>query len=254
VSEASAHPASLRVYPRGRAHAVQRAILQQVITFDAGQTLIDLDLDFLVRRLAERGAHTATAALAAAAPAAWAHYDALADAGTEHIRAWHELVAALLAGAGIPDPQPLAAWLWAENPRANLWRKPITPMVDLARELAARGAIVGVLSNSEGGLADLLAEIGIADVFRDIIDSGRLTFEKPDRRIFDHTLATLNAPPGTPAIHIGDSWKADIVGARGAGWRAIWYGRRIAPVSDPDIAIARDGRETRAALVRWGVL
>lgn len=149
------------------------------------------------------------------------------------------------------------AWLWAENPRVNLWRKPISGMVELARELGRRGVTVAVLSNSEGGLAELLADIGIADAFAAIIDSGRVGFEKPDRRIFDYALEAVGAA-GAEAIHIGDSWDADIVGARAAGWRAIWYGslafgRRVSPVDDPSIAIARDPSEVRAALARWGV-
>jgi len=228
-------------------------IYPQVVTFDAGQTLIDLDLDFLSRRLRERAVALAPEMLAAAAPAAWARYDRLTDAHADHVRAWHELMETLLGEAGIADPGPLAAWLWEENRTANLWRRPIRDMVELARELAAAGVVVGVLSNSEGGLADLLAEIGIADAFTAIVDSGRLDFEKPDRRIFDHALTVLGAR-GAWAIHIGDSWNADIAGARAIGWRAIWYGRRATPVDDPDVAIARDGAEARAALVRWGLL
>lgn len=160
---------------------------------------------------------------------------------------------ALLQGGGISEPGALVDWLYDENRQANLWRKPITGMVDLARELAGRGHRVAVLSNSEGRLAELLVEVGIADAFELIVDSGRIGMEKPHRAIFDHTLAALGARD-VDAIHIGDSWNADIAGARGAGWRAIWYGRRVAPVQDPGVAIARDAAETRAALVRWTVL
>jgi len=110
---------------------------------------------------------------------------------------------------------------------------------------------VGVLSNSEGRIAELLAEVGIADPIRAVIDSGRVGIEKPDPRIFAHARDALG---GGDAIHIGDSWPADIAGARAAGWRAIWFGRRIAPVDDPQIAVARDAGETRAALARWGTL
>ena len=191
-------------------------------------------------------------ALAAAAPAAWRHYDTIVDAGHDHGSSWRALMSSLLAGAGIADPEPQSEWLWAENPRANLWRKPISGMVELARELGQRGLTVAVLSNSEGRLAELLAEIGIADAFAAIIDSGRVGLEKPDRRIFEHVLAAVGAA-GADAIHIGDSWDADIVGARNAGWRAIWYGRRVAAVDDPSIAIARDPAEVRAALAHWGI-
>lgn len=159
---------------------------------------------------------------------------------------------ALLEGAGVPDPAPHVAWLWAQQPTANLWRKPIPPMLDLARELAARGHTVAVLSNSEGRLAELFAEIDIASTFAAIIDSGRVGIEKPDPRIFAHALAALGARE--PGIHIGDSWAADIAGARGAGWRAIWYAPKAHAVDDPGVAVARDAAETRAALVRWGLL
>jgi putative hydrolase of the HAD superfamily len=229
-----------RVIPRPR----------QVITFDAGQTLVELDLDFLAVRLDERGARVDARELASAAPAAWQHYDRLVAAGTPH--PWRQLFTALLSGAGVADPAPLVEWLWEQQPARNLFRKPIAGMVSLARELAGRGAIVAVLSNSEGHVADLLAEVGIADAFVAIVDSGRVGFEKPDRRIFDHALAVVGAP-GTDAIHIGDSWSADVAGALGAGWRAIWYGR-VTAIDDPRVATARDPAEARAALVRWGVL
>lgn len=211
--------------------------------------MIDLDLAFLARRLAERGVAVEVPALAAAAPAAWRHYDARVDPTSGH--PWHELMAALLAGAGIATDRigSLVDWLWDEQPRANLWRAQIPGMVALARELTGRGVRVAILSNSEGRLAELLAEIGIADAFAAIIDSGRVGIEKPDRRIFDHALAVLGAT--RPGIHIGDSWPADIAGALGAGWRAIWFGRRATPVDDPRVAVAHDAAEVRAVLDRW---
>jgi putative hydrolase of the HAD superfamily len=211
--------------------------------------VIDIDLAFLARRLAERGVTVDVPALTAALPAAWRRYDALVDPAGGH--PWHELMATLLAGAGTPADRvdPLVRWLWDEQPRKNLWRAPIPDMVALARELTARGARVAVLSNSEGRLAELLAEIGVADAFAAIVDSGRVGIAKPDRRIFDHTLAALGATG--PGIHIGDSWPADIAGALGAGWRAIWFGWRATPVEDPRVAIAHDAAGVRAAITRW---
>lgn len=220
-----------------------------VVTFDAGQTVIDLDLAFLAHRLAERGVSVEIPALAAAAPAAWQRYDALVDPAGGH--PWRALMTALLGGAGVAAERvgPLVDWLWDEQPRANLWRAQIPGMVALARELGARGVRVAILSNSEGRLAELLAEIGVADAFAAIIDSGRVGIEKPDRRIFDHALAELGAT--RPGIHVGDSWPADVMGALGAGWRAIWFGRRAVAVDDARVAIARDAGEVRAVLDRW---
>jgi putative hydrolase of the HAD superfamily len=211
--------------------------------------VIDLDLAFLARRLAERGVTAPRAALAAAAPAAWRRYDERVDPAGGH--PWRDFMASLLAGAGVADDAVpgLVDWLWDEQPRANLWRAEVSGMVALVRELAGRGVRVGILSNSEGHLAELLDEIHIADAFHAIIDSGRVGIEKPDRRIFDHALAALGAT--RPGIHIGDSWPADIAGALGAGWRAIWFGRRATPVDDPRVAIARDADDVRAVLDRW---
>jgi putative hydrolase of the HAD superfamily len=227
--------------------------LEPLVTFDAGQTLVELDLELLARRLAERGARVQPAALAGAVAPAWRRYDELVDERPDHGHPWHELMATLLAAAGVEpagDRPGLVDWLWSEQPRRNLWRRPIPDMVALARELAAAGARVAVLSNSEGTLAELFEEIGLASTFAAVIDSGRFGVAKPDRRIFDHALARTGRASG---IHIGDSWSADVEGALGAGWRAVWYGRRIAPVADPRVAVARTAGEVRAALARWGV-
>lgn len=239
--------------PPPAARAVQGVIpTTPVITFDAGQTLVELDLDFLARRLSERGLEVARCALAEAAPAAWQRYDELVNAGKGH--PWQALMTSLLEGAGAREVEPVVAWLWSEQPRANLFRKPIASMVELARELARSGARLAVLSNSEGRLAELLEEISIADPFAVIVDSGRLGIDKPDRRIFEHTLAALGAEDDSEPIHIGDSWAADIVGARDAGWRSIWYGRGVTPTNDPRIASAVDAAAVRAALVAFGAL
>jgi putative hydrolase of the HAD superfamily len=221
-----------------------------IVTFDAGQTLVDLDLDFLATRLGDRGVAVAAGALAAAAPEAWRVYDTLVEQGASH--PWHALMSTLLQGAGIANVAALVDWLWDEQPRANLWRKPIPDMIALARELAAGGARVAVLSNSEGRLAELLAEIGIADAFAAVIDSGREGVAKPDRRIFARTLEVLGGR-AADAIHVGDSWPADVEGALGAGWRVIWYrarggAERALPAG---VAIAHDAADVRAALAAW---
>jgi len=225
-----------------------------VVTFDAGMTVIDLDLDFLARRLGERGVDVSPAALERGAPAAWKRYDELNAAGIGH--PWTQLMATLLAGAGVAHADELAQWLRDEQPRKNLWRKPIAPMLGLAKELAARGVTVAVLSNSEGGLADLFEEIDLAQHFAAIIDSGKLGIEKPDPRIFAYTLERLGGT-AERAVHIGDSWTADILGALGAGWRgAIYYPSRAneAPaVVDPRVAIAHTAAEARAALSAFGI-
>jgi HAD superfamily hydrolase (TIGR01549 family) len=221
----------------------------RIVTFDAGQTLVELDLDFLARRAALRGVVVEPAALHIAEPAAWQRYDALVDAGElDHPALWRDLMAHLLATAGATgDVAGAAAWLYDQQPQMNLFRKPVAGMVELARELATHGVRVAVLSNSEGGLAELLAEVGIADAFELVVDSTRVGLAKPDPRIFRHVVDSLGAGDGD-YVHVGDSWAADIEGALGAGWDAIWFGRRAHDVADPRVRAAHDAAGVRAAL------
>ena len=61
---------------------------------------------------------------------------------------------------------------------------------------------------------------------------------------------------GERVVVIGDSWSADVVGATGAGWRAIYYPSRAAtpPVfDDPRIRVACTADEARAVLSDFGV-
>ncbi len=221
------------------------------VTFDIGQTLVDLDLRFLAQRLAERGHRVAVGALEAAVPEAWRRYDALVEAGASH--PWHALVETLLTGAGVPEPRPLVDWLYEQQATHNLWRLPIAPMVSLVRELRARGVATAALSNSEGHLEELLREIELAPLFDAIIDSGRVGVTKPDPQIFAIALDRLRVTPDI-IVHVGDSWAADVEGALAAGWQAIWYRSRASTARrDPRVPVARDAAETRAALATLGV-
>lgn len=232
-------------------------MIPRAVSFDAGQTLVELDTAMLVRRLAERGVAMTEGALAAAQPAAWRRYDEVMKDGG-HERPWQVFMATLLGGAGVDDDPAvvLARWLWDEQPAQNLWRQPIPGMFELARELAALGVPVAILSNSEGKLAELIDEIGWSAPFTAIVDSGRLGVAKPEPAIFLHTAAALGVAPAE-VVHIGDAYNADIVGGRAVGMRTIWFGpvavAAAATLDDDGIATAADAAGVRAILARWGL-
>jgi HAD superfamily hydrolase (TIGR01509 family) len=224
----------------------------RIVTFDIGQTLVDLDLDFLARRLAGRNVSVDVARLEAAAPQAWRTYDERTVQGASH--PWMEFMHALLSGAGVDHPRPHVEWLYGQQATHNLWRKPIPPMIELVRELRARGVLIAALSNSEGHLEDLLVEIGLAPLFHTIVDSTRVGVAKPDPEIFAITLKRLGVSDGL-VVHVGDSWAADVEGALAAGWNAIWYRSRTgdATTAAPHVQVATNADETRAALAALGV-
>ncbi len=224
------------------------------VTFDLGQTLVDLDHELLARRVAERDGRIDPRTVERETAASWRAYNDAKRRGVEGQQAWLGFMHTLLTRSGLADSQAreLSAWLWTEQPKHNLWRKPIDGMVALVDALEAANVPVGAVSNSEGGIRELLAELGWSHRFRCVADSGRLGFEKPDPRIFEWAAERLGVAADA-LIHIGDSWEADVVGALGVGARAIWFSADPARELPPRVAACRTPDEVRAALVGWGV-
>jgi FMN hydrolase / 5-amino-6-(5-phospho-D-ribitylamino)uracil phosphatase len=223
------------------------------VTFDFGQTLAELDTSMLSRRLAERGIEVAAARLEACVPEAWSAYDAAIHAGGGG-HPWKVLMARLIALAGVHDASAGGAvdWLWTEQPARNLWRRPIAGMIEIAWSLRRAGVPVGVVSNSEGRLAELIAELGWQDALPLCADSGKLGMEKPESPIFLWAAERLGVAPAQ-IVHVGDSWAADVEGAVRAGMRAVWFRGRSAREMPPEVRRAEDAEGVRAALGAWGV-
>jgi putative hydrolase of the HAD superfamily len=226
------------------------------VSFDFGQTLAELDTGLLSRRLAERGVTASPERLEGAVAGAWRAYDAAVHRGLGG-HPWKILMAALLDGAGVAPEAAQGAvdWLWTEQPRKNLWRRPIPGMIEVVADLRRAGVPVAVLSNSEGRLAELAEELGWTAHFVAIADSGKLGFEKPGREIFAWTAERLGAPLER-VVHVGDSLAADVEGALAAGMRAVWFrgdSARAARMDAGRIAVAGDAAELRAALEAFGV-
>jgi len=218
-------------------------------------TLAELDTGFLVRRLGERGAHVELAAVEAAVPEAWRAYDDAVRRGLSG-HPWKLLMRTMLGGAGLASEtlESLVDWLWDEQPRQNLWRRPIPRMIELVDELRRGGVRVAVVSNSEGKLAELIAEMGWGDRFVGVADSGRLGMEKPGREIFAWAAERLGAPL-EHIVHVGDSRAADVAGALAAGMYAVWFGPAAGASTEPlpERARAAAGEpELRRVLRAWG--
>ena len=226
----------------------------KAVSFDFGQTLGELDYEFLKQRLGERGVAFEPRQGRAASAAAWQLYGEKKDEG--HALAWRAMIERLLQGGGVASEARavLGAWLWEEQPRQNLWRRPIVGMIELVRELRQQALPVGIISNSEGHLAELVAELGWASDFDVIVDSGRVGLDKPDPRIFTHACAALSVP-SHELVHVGDSWEADVLGARGVSAHAVWFDARHRERElPPHVYGASNAAELREVLARLGLL
>ncbi|HTR22646.1 MAG TPA: HAD family hydrolase [Terriglobales bacterium] len=79
---------------------------------------------------------------------------------------------------------------------------------------------VGVISNADGRIEDVLRRCGIADCFLTITDSGLVGYEKPHPEIFRQAMGSLKATP-EESLYVGDVYSVDYLGATRAGMRAV---------------------------------
>ncbi len=80
---------------------------------------------------------------------------------------------------------------------------------------------LGVISNNFGNTAGWCDDYQFTPLLDVIIDSTVLGISKPDPGIFEAALSELRVSP-TESIYIGDSYKVDMVGAKGVGMWTAW--------------------------------
>ncbi len=88
------------------------------------------------------------------------------------------------------------------------------------------GFKLAIVSNWDTPLDPLTERLGIADYFDAIVAShdARVRSEKPDPHIFNYALAAVGVS-AEEAVHVGDTYQADIVGAEAVGIRPILLDR-----------------------------
>jgi len=96
-------------------------------------------------------------------------------------------------------------------------------------ELAARGMKLGVVSNWDCSLPEVLREVNLWDRFDVVVVSALEGCEKPAPAIFQTALRRLGTTPDR-TLHVGDSYEDDVQGARAAGITPVWLSRE----GDPD--------------------
>lgn len=87
-----------------------------------------------------------------------------------------------------------------------------------------RGIELGIISNFDSRLYQVLVELDLASYFSSITLSSEAGAAKPDPLIFATALQKHHCD-STEAWHVGDSHSDDVAGARAAGLRGIWLRR-----------------------------
>lgn len=133
---------------------------------------------------------------------------------------WGRMVGTIAVRAGldtskVPD---LLDSAWPIHEKTNLWCKVPEGLGAALDAIRALGVKVAIISNSEGMLDRLFTDLDVLRHFDLVVDSGKVGVEKPDPRIFEVALQRF-AVPASRALHLGDMFATDILGARAAGIR-----------------------------------
>ncbi len=198
----------------------------ETLSLDAGGVLLFPNWWRVSRALAVHGVAVDPWALAEADPHARRSLD---DAATvrrtddrERGFAYFDLLLTQVGVSSSAATRSALGDLAAYHLRRNLWEhvpQGVRPALVRLRELGLRLVLV---SNANGTLLAHLDRLGLTSFFDAIVDSADEGVEKPDPRLFEIALGRANARPDT-AVHVGDLYHVDVVGARQAGLRPVLF-------------------------------
>lgn len=136
-----------------------------------------------------------------------------------------EFDAAVLASLGYSDlSEDAFRSIEAGFERRSSWH--VFPDVMPAVEaLAAAGIRLAVVSNWLWAAPELLHDLDLARHFEALVISARVGYQKPNKGIFEHAMEIMRVAPER-AVHVGDSYQADVLGARRVGITPVLIDRR----------------------------
>jgi HAD superfamily hydrolase (TIGR01549 family) len=191
----------------------------KTIFFDVGNTLLFPNRERIHAPLTERGTLCEPNQLRDLECRIKNEFDALmVNDGNHDHSFWLMFYTQLFAEVGLEDETLRNQLVNSIRQSAN-WDQILPGTREHLLHLAGRYQI-GVISNADGKIEDVLRRCGIADCFLTITDSGLVGFEKPHPEIFRRALRSLNAVPGE-SLYVGDVYSVDYLGATRAGMQAV---------------------------------
>ncbi len=190
------------------------------IFFDAGGTLVFPDTSRTLAALAARGVVPSREQLYAAERAAKREFDrARAEHRSVDAQYWETYYQQLLFDLGMAEERELRAALVAATRQSRNWCA-VPPETRPVLERLQRRFRLGVISNSDGTIRELMHTVGLGDCFASFTDSALCGHEKPDARIFQAAMASLGAKP-QESLYVGDIYCVDFAGAQAVGMHAM---------------------------------
>lgn len=118
----------------------------------------------------------------------------------------------LLKKCGVTtDFEKILSKLEEEHRIKNFWSTTEASVAETLKYLKQKYRL-GVISNSDGRIAQLLESVGLSSYFDQIIDSHNVGIEKPSPEIFQLALSAFNCIP-EETVYVGDLYDIDIAPA-----------------------------------------
>jgi putative hydrolase of the HAD superfamily len=189
------------------------------VFFDVGNTLLFPNRERIHAPLAERGLTPDPERLRDLERRTKNQFDSLMTKDGSHDHSfWSMFYTQLLSEIGLHDDALCDELVTSVRNSAN-WDR-VLPGTSKRLQQIGEGYRIGVISNADGKIENVLRACGIADCFRTITDSGLVGYEKPHPEIFRYALKQMNAAP-EESLYVGDVYSVDYLGATGAGMQAI---------------------------------
>ncbi|MBI4473153.1 MAG: HAD family hydrolase [Acidobacteria bacterium] len=103
-------------------------------------------------------------------------------------------------------------------------RQPVAGAIELLQTLRKHARIAIVTNNLTEEQRGKVAACNLHPLIDLLITSEDAGCVKPSAEIFHAALERLECSPNE-AVMVGDAWEVDVIGARNAGIRAIWFNR-----------------------------
>ena len=159
----------------------------------------------------------------------------------EYWRTYHGI---MLERLGVEAQRELLDRILASQFATGAWElyPDVEPMLRQVRDL---GLTVGIVSDWGSNLRDITRELGLDRLLDFVLPSGAVGLAKPNPAFFRVALDRAGVRP-EEALMVGDSYRADVLGAWSAGMDALWLDRsegvRITPGDEPmpaDVRVMR---------------
>ncbi|MFH1169132.1 MAG: HAD-IA family hydrolase [Chloroflexota bacterium] len=144
------------------------------------------------------------------------------EQGRTELYAQHQRV--VLEEAGIEASEKLVLSLLGKMRTAKMKLVLFDDVLPALTELKRRGLVLGLISNVDRDITSLLADVGLSGLLSVVVTSQNAGVNKPQPGIFQTALERAGIQ-AAEAVYVGDQYRVDVGGAKGAGLKGVLLDR-----------------------------